>query len=96
MTASSALTSLGSPKTSTLRKIEAGSRVVVWVAAVGLLACALAAPPTVAIAASVYLTICMASITSRIFLERREHKEEVAVLKAEIETLRNADYALAA
>jgi hypothetical protein len=89
VTASSVLTSLSSPKASTLHRVQVGFRFATFAAAVAVAVCSFVAPP---VAAGVFIyafaPTAVGWALSIILHERKEHTDEVAALKAEIETLR--------
>lgn len=89
MTASSTLTSLRSPKASTLRRVKVGFQVAAYAAFAVAVACSFVAPPLVAgvLLYAFYPTLA-AWAASIILYERKEHTNEVATLKTEVATLR--------
>jgi lysylphosphatidylglycerol synthetase-like protein (DUF2156 family) len=95
VTASSALTSLRSPKASTLRRVDDGLHVAAVVLGVAAVVCGLAAAPVAGVAVATFTVVMLASVAVSTFRRGQQHKEEVAGLKAEIETLRSVGCGLA-
>lgn len=84
------LTSLPSPKSSTLRRLDDGLRVATVVVGVAMVVCCLVAPPIAGVAIASFTAIVLASLVISEFQRQRQPRELITSPTAEIETLRSA------
>lgn len=89
------LTSLPSPKSSTLRRLDDGLRVATVVVGVAMVVCCLAVPPLAGFGIASFTAVVLASLAVSEFQRRRQPREPVVGPTAEIGVFRNASCELA-